>query len=78
MVEDFLFKEMIGQKMPKVKTNSAAKKRFKKTAKKKIKFTSSMRRHLLTKKTRKSKRQMRKNAYISQSDMARLSQLIPY
>lgn len=69
---------MIGQKMPKVKTNSAAKKRFKKTAKKKIKFTSSMRRHLLTKKTRKSKRQMRKNAYISQSDMARLSQLIPY
>ncbi len=64
--------------MPKVKTNSAAKKRFKKTAKNKIKCTASMRRHLLTKKTRKSKRQMRKNAYISQSDMARVSQLIPY
>lgn len=64
--------------MPKVKTCSAAKKRFKKTAKGKIKCTSSMRRHLLTKKTRKSKRQMRKNAYISQADMARVSQLIPY
>lgn len=64
--------------MPKVKTNSAAKKRFKKTAKGKIKFTSSMRRHLLTKKTTKRKRQMRKNAYINDSDVARVIQLLPY
>ena len=64
--------------MPKVKTHSGAKKRFKKTASGKIKFSSSMRRHILTKKTRKRKRQMRKNAYINPSDMGRVGQLIPY
>ena len=64
--------------MPKVKTNSAAKKRFKKTAKNKIKCSSSMKRHLMTGKSNKRKRQMRKNAYISKADMGRISQLLPY
>ena len=64
--------------MPKIKTHSGAKKRFKKTASGKVKFSSSMRRHILTKKTRKRKRQMRKNAYINPSDAPRVLQLIPY
>jgi len=39
--------------MPKMKTKSSAKKRFKKTATGKIKFTGAYRRHLLAKKDKK-------------------------
>ena len=64
--------------MPKVKTNSAAKKRFRKTGNGKIKRACSLRRHILTKKTRKRKRQLRKGAYIHESDMKAIKHLLPY
>ncbi len=66
--------------MPKMKTNSAAKKRFKKvgSAKKKIKYASSMRRHILTKKSRKTKRNLRKGKYISAVDTNAILKLLPY
>ena len=64
--------------MPKVKTNSAAKKRFKKTGGGKIKRACSLRRHIMTKKTRKRKRDLRQGSYISEVDMPRVKQLLPY
>ena len=46
--------------MPKVKTNSSAKKRFKVTGTGKIMFQKAFKRHILTKKSTKSKRNMGK------------------
>ena len=45
--------------MPKMKTNSSAKKRFKVTGSGKIKRAHAYKRHILTKKTSKRKRQLR-------------------
>lgn len=63
--------------MPKVKTNSAAKKRFKKTGKGKVKRSCSLRRHILTKKTRKRKRHLRKGGYICKADEKAVRNLLP-
>ena len=46
--------------MPKVKTNSSAKKRFKVTGTGEITFQKAFKRHILTKKSTKRKRAMRK------------------
>ncbi len=46
--------------MPKVKTNSSAKKRFKVTGTGEITFQKAFKRHILTKKSKKRKRSMRK------------------
>ena len=64
--------------MPKMKTHSASKKRFKKTGGGNIKRAKAFRRHLLTKKTRKNKRDLRKRAYISACDVATIRKLLPY
>ncbi len=45
--------------MPKVKTNSSAKKRFKVTGTGEITFQKSFKRHILTKKSKKRKRALR-------------------
>jgi len=50
--------------MPKMKTHSGAKKRFKKTANGKIKRKKSGKGHLLTKKDQKRKRHLRKSTII--------------
>ena len=63
--------------MAKMKTNSAAKKRFKKLASGKFKASFSMRRHLLTKKSKKRKRQLRMGAYMTPKNCERLSGLMP-
>ena len=64
--------------MPKMKTNSAVKKRFKRLKNGLIKRSKAFRRHLLTKKTSKNKRQLRKGAYISKADKGRIKKLLPY
>jgi len=64
--------------MPKIKTNRAAAKRFKKTASGKIKRAHMNKGHILTKKSRKRKRQLRKLGLIAAVDVARVSRLIPY
>lgn len=66
--------------MPKVKTRSAAKKRFKKVGGKnvKIKRSKAFRRHLLTKKSRTTKRELRRSAYVCDADKARILELLPY
>jgi large subunit ribosomal protein L35 len=62
--------------MPKLKTNRAAAKRFRKTADG-FKRGQSHRRHILTKKSSKRKRQLRTGMMVSESDLGRLTQLLP-
>lgn len=63
--------------MPKMKTNSAAKKRFSKTATGKFKRSMMGHRHLMTCKTRKTKRVQRQIAYIAAVDAHRIAKLLP-
>jgi large subunit ribosomal protein L35 len=65
--------------MPKLKTNRAAAKRFRKTAKG-FKRYSSKRRHNLGHKDRKVKRQARSggSSLVNESDVGRLERLLPY
>lgn len=62
--------------MPKMKSNRGAAKRFKKTASGKIKRKQGYKRHILTKKTTKRKRQLRKGSYVHKADAARVKKLI--
>ena len=63
--------------MPKLKTNRGAAKRFKITGSGKIKRNNSHRRHILTKKTTKRKREMRHSALVSDPDLALVRKLLP-
>lgn len=63
--------------MPKIKTNRGAAKRFKRTASG-VKCYSSHRRHILTKKTTKRKRQLRAARLIHASDLKSALRMIPY
>ena len=51
--------------MPKVKTNSSAKKRFKVTGSGEITYQKSFKRHILTKKSTKRKRSLRQTGVVS-------------
>jgi large subunit ribosomal protein L35 len=62
--------------MPKMKSNRAAKKRFKLTASGKVKHKRSYARHILGFKSKKRKRHMRKGAYVHKSDEARARRLL--
>lgn len=53
--------------MPKQKTHSGAKKRFKLTAKGRVKRSHALANHILTKKTQKRKRKLRKAGLVSKS-----------
>ena len=63
--------------MPKMKTNRAAAKRFKKTGSGKFVFAKSHANHILTKKTTKRKRTLRQSQIISKSNKKVLKQLLP-
>jgi large subunit ribosomal protein L35 len=63
--------------MPKLKTNRAAAKRFRKTAKG-YKRGQSQKRHILTKKTAKRKRQLRGTTMVAKQDAGRLDKLLPH
>ncbi len=63
--------------MPKLKTNRGAAKRFKRTATG-IKCNASHRRHILTKKTTKRKRQLRGPQQIHKADVRATLRMIPY
>ncbi len=62
--------------MPKMKTHSGAKKRFKKRGSGKISRSKATAAHNLTKKTSKRKRGLRKTAYIHASDNGRVNRLL--
>jgi large subunit ribosomal protein L35 len=63
--------------MPKIKTNRSAAKRFKRTGSGKYSFSKSHGSHILTKKTTKRKRSLRKPRIIKRSDMKELRLLLP-
>jgi large subunit ribosomal protein L35 len=64
--------------MPKIKTNSGAAKRFKKTGSGKIKRGHAFTSHILTSKTAKRKRNLRKGAIVEGADHKNILRLIPY
>ncbi len=64
--------------MPKMKTHRGAAKRFKVTKSGKIKRTRAYKSHILTKKTAKRKRHLRKSGILSKADQKRIKQVIPY
>ena len=62
--------------MPKVKTNSSAKKRFKVTGPGKITHQKAFKRHILTKKSNKRKRNMRKMGQVSSANLDFVKRLL--
>ena len=64
--------------MPKMKTNRGAAKRFKVTGNGKVVYAKSHANHILTKKSRKRKRRLRKAGTIDRNDTAMVKRLIPY
>ncbi|MEX0823287.1 MAG: 50S ribosomal protein L35 [Balneolaceae bacterium] len=64
--------------MPKMKSNSGAKKRFKVTGSGKIKRKKAYKRHILTKKSAKRKNNLGKDALVHDADFKSVKRLIPY
>ncbi|TXD32508.1 50S ribosomal protein L35 [Lujinxingia vulgaris] len=62
--------------MSKMKTHRGAAKRFKMTKSGKVKYRRGFRAHILTKKSSKRKRQLRKDGYIHPADEPRVKKLI--
>ena len=62
--------------MPKMKTHRGAAKRFKKTGTGKIVRSRRNKQHILTKKSPKRKRHLRKAALVSSADAKRIKQMI--
>lgn len=62
--------------MPKMKTNRAASKRLKRTSSGKLKRKHAFKSHILTKKSPKRKRNLRKPGMVSESDSPRMTRLI--
>ena len=64
--------------MPKIKTHSGAKKRFKLTKTGKVLRAHAYKSHILNKKTTKRKRNLRKTAVTDVTNVAQVKRLIPY
>jgi len=63
--------------MPKIKTNRAAAKRFRKTATGKYVYSKSNAGHIMTKKTTKRKRNLRQSTTIDKTDQKKVRLLLP-
>lgn len=64
--------------MPKHKSNRGAAKRFRKTGTGKIKHKKAYLRHILTSKSAKTKRNLRKAGVINSRDEAEIKRLLPH
>ncbi|CAB1370147.1 50S ribosomal protein L35 [Denitratisoma oestradiolicum] len=64
--------------MPKMKTKSGAAKRFKIRAGGSVKRSQAFKRHILTKKTTKAKRQLRGMTEVHASDVKQVRAMMPY
>lgn len=64
--------------MPKLKTKRAAAKRFKVTATGKLKRNKAYKRHILTKKSAKTKRNLRKSGLVDASNVKTMKKVLPY
>jgi len=62
--------------LPKIKTNRAAAKRFKKTSKGKFKRSKAFKGHLLSKKNAKRKRRLRKAGLVNKADENKVRRLL--
>ncbi len=64
--------------MPKMKTKSGAKKRFRFTATGKVKFSPARKRHMLRRRSQKMKRQARGMHILNDSDTGLVLKYMPY
>ena len=64
--------------MPKMKTTKAAAKRFKKTGTGKIMRNKAYKSHILTKKSQKRKRNLRKAAITDATNVKNMKKILPY
>ena len=64
--------------MPKMKSHRGAAKRFRATGSGKLKRSKAYKRHILTKKSANTKRNLRKSAIMSKGDQSRIARLLPY
>ncbi|HIS27232.1 MAG TPA: 50S ribosomal protein L35 [Candidatus Pullilachnospira intestinigallinarum] len=64
--------------MPKIKTSRAAAKRFKKTGTGKVVRNKAYKRHILTKKSQKRKRNLRKATIMDQTNVKNMKKILPY
>jgi large subunit ribosomal protein L35 len=64
--------------MPKLKTHSGAAKRFHKTGTGKIKRGHAYKRHILTSKGTKRKRQLDTDVMLDKADVPKIKRMIPY
>jgi len=64
--------------MPKMKTSRAAAKRFKLTGTGKLKRNKAYKRHILTKKTTKNKRNLRKATTVDSTNVKAMKKILPY
>lgn len=64
--------------MPKMKTKKAAKKRFSKTGTGKLKYSRANKQHILTKKSPKRKRRLRKANIVDKTNMKQTKKMLPY
>ncbi len=64
--------------MPKIKTHKGAAKRFKRTGTGKLKRFKAYKSHILSKKSPKRLRNLRKSTLVSSADMNRIEQMLPY
>ena len=64
--------------MPKIKTNRGAAKRFRTTGSGKVVRSKAFASHILTKKTTKRKRKLRKSALIDSTNVKNVKRLVPY
>jgi large subunit ribosomal protein L35 len=71
------YKQGVGN-MPKMKTKSGAKKRFRVRASGSVKRAHSHKRHILTKKTTKNKRHLRGTVTVNASDQKLIRAMLPF
>ncbi len=64
--------------MPKIKTSRAAAKRFKKTGTGKLKRMKAFHTHILTKKSTKRKRNLRKATTVDSTNVKNMKKILPY
>ena len=64
--------------MPKLKTHRGAAKRFNRTGTGKISRNKAFRRHIMTSKTTKQKRDLRGKTTAADADAPRIARMIPY
>ena len=64
--------------MPKLKTSSAAAKRFKKTGTGQLKRMKAYKSHILTKKSQKRKRNLRKSTTVDAANVKSMKKILPY